>query len=472
MKWIKNKHYPHPILVPCGHCPACQQEKANQRTSRVRNESKVGFISLFITLTYDDYSVPFVYRRDLLDNPKILHIYRNGNIRFVRSSSSYEQCKKRTVSLHCIDELFVDEQYWKNFDIHQFKPLCVDFKNKVYDYDRIGVCYYKDIQNFYKRLRINLKRKYHYDKSFSFYSCSELGTQSARPHFHGLLNIPYEDEQLFRAAIDEAWPFDSGLLPRKCETARKCSSYVASYVNRGDDFPKLFTHNALRPKHSYSQGYGMACKSFSLDEVLKKIDSGDLRYTIPVTKQGKPDTANIPLPKYVINRYFPRFKGFGNLTTVEARCVLERPNEIARFVTRLGLDSDDIHKFVVRIRNSVLRFVDKLGISFYEGVRKYSDYYVRAWKAYSQTILKHFYQDVIRQPVMLMYDNLQDMLHGTKAPTLMPIMCSINPTTALLNPNVNPLRVSKTNELIDLFYKKLKHRDVNNAVAQCNGYNV
>ena len=102
----------------------------------------------------------------------------------------------------------------------------------------VGVCFYKDLQNFFKRLRINLSRRFQYEGDFSFYACSEYGETSGRPHFHVLLFIPSFQEALFRTACVESWPYaDWSKLRRGIEVAKDMSNYCASYVNRSSDFP-------------------------------------------------------------------------------------------------------------------------------------------------------------------------------------------------------------------------------------------
>ena len=38
LRWIRNKYTDTRILVTCGHCKACLQEKANKRATRLKNE--------------------------------------------------------------------------------------------------------------------------------------------------------------------------------------------------------------------------------------------------------------------------------------------------------------------------------------------------------------------------------------------------------------------------------------------------
>ena len=55
-RFIWNPYARKKILVKCGKCDACKQEKALARSTRIRNNVTSGTIALFITLTYtNDY---------------------------------------------------------------------------------------------------------------------------------------------------------------------------------------------------------------------------------------------------------------------------------------------------------------------------------------------------------------------------------------------------------------------------------
>ena len=47
------------MSVPCGRCPACRRRKQNEWAFRILEESKVSRLTAFVTLTYDDGSLPF-----------------------------------------------------------------------------------------------------------------------------------------------------------------------------------------------------------------------------------------------------------------------------------------------------------------------------------------------------------------------------------------------------------------------------
>ena len=148
MKWIHNKYVDKPILVSCGHCKACLQEKANKRATRIKNECHDGFIYLFVTLTYDRFSCPYIRHEDVLELVDSLPIYRDCEVR--RDPRTHLFTRKFHPHVIATNEV-VDYNYHLNWLPYLKKSSG----------DKIGVCLFKDVQDFNKRLRQNLKRIYH-----------------------------------------------------------------------------------------------------------------------------------------------------------------------------------------------------------------------------------------------------------------------------------------------------------------------
>ena len=82
-KWIYNKYLRQSIFVGCGHCPACLQQKANSRTSRIKNNVRTGEVCVFFTLTYSNNCVPFVLADDLRNQLPNIPVYRISERRVV-----------------------------------------------------------------------------------------------------------------------------------------------------------------------------------------------------------------------------------------------------------------------------------------------------------------------------------------------------------------------------------------------------
>lgn len=81
---IYNRYINQFLRVPCGKCPACQQLKSTHRANRIRNNIRVGQIMLFVTLTYQNAYIPFIYLDDLMLGESSLRVYRQNRIRWSR----------------------------------------------------------------------------------------------------------------------------------------------------------------------------------------------------------------------------------------------------------------------------------------------------------------------------------------------------------------------------------------------------
>lgn len=425
-RWITNKYNGKDFFVKCGHCESCLQEKAAKRATRIRNQVPVsGQMCLMVTLTYRPDSVPWVFQEDLENNDEHLRIFRNSKKRYVRFRKDYSVKCKTIDEYDLLDTIdFPDYSHrkkWKGY----LKPL-VESKND----NRIGIIYYPDLQKFLARLRINLYRYYNVDKTYSikYFGCAEYGKTTFRPHFHILLFFDKKLYEKLRKAIFKSWPYaDKHRLNRGIEIARDPAGYVASYVNCGADFPSVLSNN-FPQKHSYSKGFGLALRDFQLREILDKIQRGNLTYNIE-SKNSPRGFVNIPLPKYVINRYFPYFKGNGAFTYTALYDILRFPHLFGTFKSwsaysehtqkfcftyykvHYDIENDDVHRIEVRLNNAFKRYIQELDLPDNEFSRAdYARNYIACWNLYRSCVYRCFVEnpDV---PITEKYVNLLQVLN-------------------------------------------------------------
>ena len=188
-RFVHNRYVRTSFLSKCGKCKACQQEKAYKRSSRIKSEYSPDKIVLFVTLTYDRSSCPYVKRQDLDAKVPLLNVYREHCTRKVRvhTSRGLEYLDGRKYGSQVLGTIihpdYTSFDYRKNIAHLKFRR------------DSIGVCFYPDLQNFKKRLSINLKRNYNYEIPTKVFATSEYGSTTSRPHFHLLFFIRPHDEQ-------------------------------------------------------------------------------------------------------------------------------------------------------------------------------------------------------------------------------------------------------------------------------------
>lgn len=469
---VRNKWTRKLVRVSCGKCKACQQEKAIARSNRIRNHSRNGYIALFVTLTYSPLFIPYILRSDL-ENDIEVPIYRDASVRYYKGKVSVDTHRV------LLDKVYITEKV-------SFASIPAPVKSPR---DYIGVIYYRDVQNFMKRLRINLLRDFNYEDQISYYSCAEYGSCSKRPHMHLLIFIRPDDEEKVRSAIVKSWPFaDPVRTERFIEVAKNAASYVASYVNSHFTSDSVLAYPAFKQVHSYSKDFGCGQKFFSLAEVVEKIRRRDLRYSRQQVINGVPQFIDVPIPKYVVNRYFPKFKGYSLLTDDEIRKLLLVPQQLCSCINGKGSlikfgvpqpcgtyvfngsrflvtrQSDDVREWTVLLSNIFSRFHRELGWSLERFECEYSDLYISVWNQLKSDSLKHSYDDIISvQDFKSFYENISDLDFGLVHSDLK------FDDTFERNPNNRSDVVFRTSLHESLYYKMDKSRKVVNYAMSHSG---
>lgn len=430
---IINPYNGKELVVNCGHCPACKQEKAIKRTQRIKNHYSSELSCAFVTLTYRNECVPYIRSTDLfncnqsynlhtlLDDEYNFHlpIYRDSDTRWVAKSLRDKKtgkivrddygkiikkiCRKRSFYTHQIGEAVVN---YSDIDLtgQSFKFL------RKRDDGAIGVIFYKDLQDFIKRVRINLTRKNYGFSQNSFFAVAELGPTSGRPHFHLLFFFPKGYYTEAKNVLSSSWSYDDYRRTfENIELARDASAYVSNYVNCDASIPRLFENcRDLRPKHTFSHAFGFAQADFSPNKVIEKVFDGNLRFDCTRVRNGNFVSVTSLLPSYVLSRYFPRFKGFSRLTDNEIYRIVTCPQSIGIFAKQCLLTHDDCLK-IYRLLKNKHQFFKDFGINIFDYARAYS----RAWTVYRSNVLRDFHDSInLINDYFYAYDNIADYYKG------------------------------------------------------------
>lgn len=463
---ITNIYTHKEFYVKCGKCPACLQEKAAHRVKLIKDTLESGLETMMVSLTYARHTAPYIDRDEayLFAHGKIddLKVYRDCQFRKVRVSGDYKIAYKRSDK-----KVVLTSIPYKSYSAFN------DTKDLAHEFNKIGVCYYPDLQRFIARLRLNLKRKYNYDQSFKTFSCSEYGAKSHRPHFHLLLFYRKGDFEILRNAIIESWPFsDLSMWPRAIEKSYRGASYVASYVNSGSDFPS-FIKKYFKPKHSYSKGFGLGNPNYGLPKILQMFERGSLSYGVLRDKSGIPSICDVPLPAYVIHRYFPKFKAYSRISPASMVSVMRRIadfdyDKTLKLLNREGVglfyySLVEFNRISVMLNNAFKRFQELCPDGYKDlSMRDYFKLHKRIWSLHASTILKlHLLNRDI--PDNEKYDNLDMIVErknlGLKVPDYFERM-TINET----DPNHFSSVVAVTRRFNDSFKDNIKHRKVSNSI--------
>lgn len=415
-RWIKNlydgtKHY-----VKCGHCSACLQEKSIERKNRIDSEFNSDRECIFVTLSYSDSYVPYVNKEEAisflksrafeLDKPvsdmvytPTLNVYREFDAKQSNHGLVVTKLSAPVKVLQYDDFSFHGKKYvptWKG--LHRFKNM--HYVRHGVDYfhvDKIAVLNFDDIKSFYQKLRMYLKRR-NYEDRYEIFYVGEYGGDYSRPHFHVLFSVPQGHYDTFKEAIIACWPYaNHDVLDREIEIASDPASYLASYVNSGEDIPSFLSDSPpFRPRHKYSHGFGMSLGKFSYEAISESIARGALEYDVYVSSKGVSSWRTVPIPAYVVNRYFPNFKGRSRLNANEIYDVLQRPYNIAKYREKANLTWDDCQKVVRTWTNFRKRFhrYDPDGDWY-----RYICNYISSYNLHYVSIFKNQYKDIT------LYDN-------------------------------------------------------------------
>lgn len=456
-KYVHNRYIHKSVLVSCGHCPSCQQEKANARAMRIRNHND-GRLCLFVTLTYDNRFVPYIETSDLLNisdsSVKEVQIKRDYSVRWYKDNciikenpvvlTSYRQC--------------------------DFETFCFGVPELKMKLQCTGVIYWPDVQNFIKRLRINLKRKYNYDSKISYYACGEYGSDTKRCHFHLLIYFEQGTFEEIQPVIVKSWPYgDMQRENKRIQIALDPSSYVASYTAKSASLPKILESAPIRPKYSHSLYFGLSLSAFSLPSLLEKADKNDMCYRKEVLKDGVPVLVDVPIPKYVLNRFFPKFKGYSSFTTPEIHELLRFPQKLWNKLGKCDLSShipligehllysrEDFRRFIVHLNHCFETYKDITNKNIYD----YSIDYCRVWQSRQNYIFKHSYDNI--ETLLDFKDFYENANEFVDNPDLSPTLLHPSVLVYQVDPNKRDFEICKDKKLKEQYDRKENLKMINN----------
>lgn len=283
---IRNKYTGEIIITPCGRCEACRLKQAYTRTLKCNLESLSHKYQYFVTLTYDNDSVPTIKLVPLSYNGLDYEVvrYRCNHIASDGSLSHY--ISGDSLGSVTLPNILAMTQLQK-------KMKFINENNEFYSLD------YYDVQLFIKRLRKRIK-----NERIRVFTCGEYGPVHFRPHYHLLLWFSNEETfQNIQQYIAESWPF--GIVDASLSYG-KSSSYVARYVNGSQYLPSLLKVRGTKPFSHHSRFLGEAI----LQSNAETFQSDDYRRIAKRRLSYDGFNSDVVLWRSIKDRLFPRCSGF------------------------------------------------------------------------------------------------------------------------------------------------------------------
>lgn len=494
-RFVRNRYTGKYVFASCGHCPACLQEKAEKRASRIRNTDCEEYETFFVNLDYDNYCVPYVLKSDLLNacDGSPIPIRRDY---FPRLHKEYEYIdipKKRGKGfkkIHDVDWLgrnkfhhvrvlhenkfnvhlgIIDKYFLNNYDenIQKFDMPFVrkNVHRDSFEYweDHISVIWYPDIQRYIKRFRKHFKKLFPHD-DFKYFICCEYGSVYKRAHAHGVFHMPRGHADLFKSMFAQHWPYAlySHTICNIFQGRAGLSRYVSSYVNCLSSLPKLFKNTCFSPCWHYSHFYGFGNDDFQFNKIQEKYSKRDFSRIISMFRNGTISTARVLYPNYVLNYYFPKFKGFSRLNYRNFdRFVRTAFKGDSSGIDLFNLTSGDNYRDInyswldcYKLRSLLIGKYDEvcLYISFDDWLKMYYD----TWTIRACNKLRMLHEDDVSQGHEL-YDNLNFVQkHCDLSNEFIP-----KHLKKFYDPNMFGDNLRQHNKYLDLFQERYKHGEIN-----------
>ncbi len=310
------------MVVSCGKCRSCLIQKMRSKAVVCAEQEKLSKYCFFVTLTYNREHVPCMYPLFLKDTAK--------------GRQYVELYDEETGEL-------VGTSYYPHSKVRQIMSKCDD---KKLHYAR-----YSDLQKFVKRLRRRISFISDYDnEKIKYYSVSEYGPRTFRPHFHVLF---YFDNaklaQDFGVLVHQAW--QAGYTYTTLSRG-SVSSYVASYVNSIVSIPEIFKGDSTHPKSSHSSCLALPLAKDEFKEIFINEPAGLIR-PVERIKDGVRSTSapwrsfkSYLFPKcfrYAHKSFYERCATYGLLQTL-----IKRYGKQERIIDYVPLIKQDYYNKVLR----------------------------------------------------------------------------------------------------------------------------
>lgn len=359
---------------PCGRCEACLTKRSNALISRLSNEFQDHCFAAFITLTYDNQHIPLVrfhekYNRwipDYLKPCSSVVSPDSGAVRYeyppayMLPEEFGKDCYIPHINHYHSRSVFgcVNRQDVKNF----IKRLRVNLNTLLNQ--EADAAFYAGLSSLldeygfdgkvsYYKLHKIIKNNIHFKKSyydlekrkkeskrawraelFRYFIVAEYGpTHEAskvsyhRPHYHGILFTNNSTTiRLLETAVRKSWTLcDQRNLDFQLITEQKVGGYVSKYVTGNSTLPRILQTELTRTFHLASRRPIEGFRHYSYEKVREMYDRGTFTENKHIfNADGSSEFIDVPLPTFILSRYFPKCRGYASLSTRDKLRVYSR----------------------------------------------------------------------------------------------------------------------------------------------------
>lgn len=506
-RFVKNQYTGRSVLVKCGHCAACMQEKANNRKLRLLNHRPAGYDVYFFHLTYEDGFLPFFYIDDICELDTKVNIYRRMDC-----DVAYNR-KYNCLSLTYFYDYDNPDIKVSDFKVTKYTISELSALHEVSPDGRIGVLLYSDVQKFFKRLRSRLNRIPYVAQTLAkqplyYFVVGEYGETYARPHWHILLYVPKFSQpgygfEFFKHSVCSCWTYAYDYITAKrFEYAISPEKYVSQYVNCSSDVSTFLLRSEIRPKWHYSHNFGSFNPNFYLLSILQQVRSGHYEYIQRYPfRHGKYRDIALPLPEYITSRFFPGFKSrrslsYSTMYTLVSNIAGNVPVDYP-FTYDKSIKHDLIVKSILRLSvrsfscsniwqsdNYVARTL-KISISDVPELRKrinrgynlylrvlrlpdnlanrldYASDYVSCVKAKFRYLLSQQLKKTTERDILQSYDDIRILRDCRPDLFMSAFPCISLDSPFVVNPNMFDANLQRNFQLTDSYHKYVKTKKLN-----------
>lgn len=252
--------------VPCGKCHECLSKRHSAFALEAVLEARAASSMYFVTLTYNDKTVPIMGRRVFFDTDTI----EPQECWFEKDSM------KRELALRIL----------KPDMSGKFNPLVGTSYVEDYGYcteSAWNEVFYtpslrrEDVRLWIKRCRVEYERQFGEKINLRYAFFGEYGEQTSRPHYHGILfNLSKQQADFLRASWEKHYGFtyfvEVPVFNLDGSPARvKVANYVSKYIAKDVGFPGSQLSLVEAPRRFSSCGFGTKCLTESQIKQMKSF---------------------------------------------------------------------------------------------------------------------------------------------------------------------------------------------------------